>query len=218
MLFIGMGTEVFVFFISGFDRPFEKDEDEDPTEEDRVVQPGAVQMPQSVVVGGTAGEGATGAMFVGQPVTAAVPGGISAQELAAQAAGAQQMLQTVTAANQEMLNAAQATYAPEVEEALTAYVDQLKELTRVLGQVADKAARMTQDSVEMENLNRTLTGINTIYEMQLKSVSMQIGTIDRINDQTKKLAEQIEELNGVYGRMIKALTVNMKNASAGIGE
>jgi hypothetical protein len=38
----------------------------------------------------------------------------------------------------------------------------------------------------MEQLNRTLTGINTIYEMQLKSISTQVGTIDQINDQTRK--------------------------------
>ena len=70
----------------------------------------------------------------------------------------------------------------------------------------------------MENLNRTLSGINRIYELQLKGVSSQVGTIDQINEQTRRLAAQIEELNGVYGRMIKALTVNMKNAGAAISE
>ena len=65
----------------------------------------------------------------------------------------------------------------------------------------------------MNNLNRTLTGINTVYELQLKSVSKQIGSIDRINEQTHHMAEQIEELNGIYARMIKALTVNMKNTA-----
>ena len=59
-------------------------------------------------------------------------------------------------------------------------------------------------------MNRTLTSINSIYEMQLRSVSSQIGTIDQINAQTKRLAEQIEELNQVYARMLEALKVNMK--------
>ena len=68
---------------------------------------------------------------------------------------------------------------------------------------------LTQDSDEMLNLNRTLTGINTIYEMQLRSVSQQVGTIDQINEQTRRMAAQIEELNAVYARMIEALTVNM---------
>jgi hypothetical protein len=59
----------------------------------------------------------------------------------------------------------------------------------------------------MENLNRTLTGICKVYEMQLKSASSQIGTIDDINEQTKKMAEQIQELNRIYTRMIEALQV-----------
>ena len=68
----------------------------------------------------------------------------------------------------------------------------------------------------MENLNRTLTGINTIYEMQLKSISTQVGTIDQINEQTRKMARQIEDLNAIYDRMIKALTINMvQDQSAG---
>ena len=33
MLFIGMGTEVFVFFISGFDRPYSMKEDEESDDE-----------------------------------------------------------------------------------------------------------------------------------------------------------------------------------------
>jgi methyl-accepting chemotaxis protein len=108
-----------------------------------------------------------------------------------------------------MLANAQAANAPEVEDAIEAYVDQLSQLTEVLGKVREQASRMTQDSEEMINLNRTLTGINTIYEMQLKSVSQQVGTIDQINDQTRKMAQHIEELNAVYARMIEALTVNM---------
>ena len=59
----------------------------------------------------------------------------------------------------------------------------------------------------MENLNRTLTGICKVYEMQLKSASSQIGTIDEINEQTKRLAQQITELNAIYTRMIEAMSV-----------
>ena len=62
----------------------------------------------------------------------------------------------------------------------------------------------------MANLNRTLTAINKTYELHFKSISQQVGTIEQINEQTRMLAKQIEELNGVYGRMIQALTVNMR--------
>ena len=45
--------------------------------------------------------------------------------------------------------------------------------------------------------------------MQLKSASAQIGTIDDINEQTKKMAAQIAELNKIYSRMIEAITAKM---------
>ncbi len=46
--------------------------------------------------------------------------------------------------------------------------------------------------------------------MQLKGASQQIGTIDQINDQSRRMAQQIEQLNAIYARMIEAMTVNMK--------
>ena len=98
---------------------------------------------------------------------------------------------------------------PDMTEATNAYVEELKKLTEVLERVSEQSRRLTTDSEEMENLNRTLTGICKVYEMQLKSASAQIGTIDEINDQTKKMAGQIAELNRIYKRMIEAMTVNM---------
>ena len=109
---------------------------------------------------------------------------------------------------------AENTANPEIGDVTQNYVEKLKELTEVLTNVVEQSRKMTTDSEEMNNLNRTLTGINTVYELQLKNISSQIGTIDQINEQTRKMAKQIEELNGVYSRMIKALTVNMKNAAA----
>ena len=100
---------------------------------------------------------------------------------------------------------------PEMEEATSNYVDELNKLTEMLGKVADQSQRLTRDSEEMENLNRTLTGICKVYEMQLKGASAQIGTIDQINEQSRKMADQIAELNRIYARMIEAMTANMKN-------
>ena len=99
--------------------------------------------------------------------------------------------------------------SPELEEATSNYVDELKKLTEMLSKVSDQSQRLTRDSEEMENLNRTLTGICKVYEMQLKGASAQIGTIDQINEQSRKMAEQIAELNRIYARMIEAMTVNM---------
>ena len=280
MLFIGMGTEVFVFFISGFDRPFDMKADNELAEDfvdleelERLKAAGGEGVQPVIIGGGGAvgidGEGAPvsggtvvagggggtviiggggapagGTVIIGGggsgvvsdgtiPVAATTEGvgsvsggiiagggvagpGLSAEDAANLAAAAQaaasvagSVANGLPAGAEGMLANAQAANAPEVEDAIEAYVDQLQQLTDVLGRVREQASRMTQDSEEMVNLNRTLTGINTIYEMQLKSVSQQVGTIDQINEQTRRMAAQIEELNAVYARMIEALTVNM---------
>ena len=103
--------------------------------------------------------------------------------------------------------------SPELAEAQSRYVEELKKLTETLQKVSEQSERLTRDSEEMENLNRTLTGICKVYEMQLKSASQQIGTIDQINDQSRHMAQQIEQLNSIYARMIEAMTVNMKGVS-----
>ena len=96
-----------------------------------------------------------------------------------------------------------------MQEATKAYVEQLTELTETLKEVAEQSARLTRDSEEMENMNRTLTGINRFYEMQLKSVGTQPATIDEVNEQTKKLAAQLQELNEVYTKMVEALKMKI---------
>ncbi len=92
-----------------------------------------------------------------------------------------------------------------MELATTTYVDRLNELNDMLLKVAAQSERLTTDSQEMENLNRTLTGIAKVYEMQLKGASQQIGAIDEINAKTRKMVEQIEQLNVMYARMIEAM-------------
>jgi predicted RNase H-like nuclease (RuvC/YqgF family) len=116
-----------------------------------------------------------------------------------------------------IIDTAQAAANPEIEEVSHEYVEKLKVLTETLENVEKQLARLTTDSEEMTNLNRTLTGINTVYELQLKGVSQQVGSIEQINEQTRRMAQQIEELNGMYARMIQALTINMKNASNQVG-
>jgi archaellum component FlaC len=95
----------------------------------------------------------------------------------------------------------------ELKEATSNYIDELNRLTEMLAEVSAQSQRLTRDSEEMENLNRTLTGISRVYEMQLKSASSQIATIDEINEQTRRMAEQIQELNKIYARMIEAMQI-----------
>ena len=167
-LFLGMGTEVVVFFLSAFDRPFDKttdgmELDTHMKKSEDVVQPATVANVATVAP-----------KVPGSPVSKVIPSSNS-----------------------------------ELEAATNGYVDELKRLTDTLSKVSEQSQKLTTDSEEMENLNRTLTGICKVYEMQLKSASSQIGTIDEINEQTRKMASQIAELNKIYARMIGAMTQKM---------
>ena len=102
-----------------------------------------------------------------------------------------------------------------MKEAAENYVEELKTLTETLARVSEQAEHMTRDAKEMDNLNRTLTGINTIYEMQLKSISTQVGTIDQINEQTRKMAPSDRRIERHLQPYDSALTVNMKHTPGG---
>lgn len=235
MLYLGMGTEVIVFFLSAFDRPFDKTADgmdlaihsEEENEGEAASGGVQVQGGGTVIIGGgfvgggavesgnsgktgissvdTDGSGETGisgetiigggGVVGGGVVGGGVVGGLAGSPVA-QSADASWIQQ-----QQEL--------SPEMEEATTNYVAELNRLTEMLAKVSEQSARLTRDSEEMENLNRTLTGICKVYEMQLKGASAQIGTIDQINEQSRRMAEQIGELNKIYARMIEAMTANM---------
>ena len=227
-LFLGMGTEVFVFFISAFDRPFDKtadgrdlpthvedaEEDEDGAEATDHV---TMQAPQAVIIGGSGVIHAGGGVAVGQP-------GGAASQLAAAADGLQPSGSVQIVGGSAAGVVGQSVVTPvvtgtaeneEMVQAQSDYVDELKRLVETLGKVNEQSSRLATDSLEMENLNRTLTGISRVYEMQLKSASQQISTIDQINEQSKKMAQQIEQLNQIYSRMIEAMTLNMQTRNPG---
>jgi gliding motility-associated protein GldL len=83
---------------------------------------------------------------------------------------------------------------------------------------------------QMQALDRNVSGLNTIYEIQLKSVSSQLDSIDRVNrgikdirdmyeksaaqsahycEETERMARYMQQLNSVYEKMITAMTINM---------
>ena len=202
MLFIGMGTEVFVFFISAFDRPFDKTQDGRELATDSQLAAEALAEEQGGAAEGTVIIGASVMPNVagGQPIPAvasvSAPASVSASASAPMSA---------TATAPTPAPAVTPETAQAMEEATTTYVDRLNELNELLLKVGAQTERITTDSEEMENLNRTLTGIARIYEMQLKSASQQINTQDEINEQTRKMAAQIAELNSIYARMIDAM-------------
>ena len=204
-LFLGMGTEVFVFFISAFDRPFDKTTD--GMELDTHVKTGdelPEESAQATIIGGNGGTIIIGGGGTGSSMP--MPSVEDAPVVDTEAIAAVSSSVTTMAGGSAV---ALPQVNPELEEATTNYVDELKRLTEMLSRVSAQSERLAHDSEEMENLNRTLTGITKVYEMQLKSASAQIGTIDEINEQIKKMASQILELNKIYARMIEAMTAKM---------
>lgn len=256
MLFLGMGTEVFVFFLSAFDRPFDKTADgrDIPTHiTEEYLETGKVTYDTNNSVAGSQPVSGShpvsgDAVVVGQPIVFA-PGATASQGIASAATSESTASSPVSAAAssvsasssddkdanvavQQSQSAAvqqpvagstawvggQQQITPEMEEAQNNYVEELKKLVETLEKVNEQSSRLTRDSEEMENLNRTLTGISKVYEMQLKGASQQIGTIDQINEQSRKMAQQIEQLNKIYTRMIEAMTVNMRAAAPHVSE
>ena len=246
MLFAGMGTEVFVFFLSAFDRPFDKTADgrdipthvtEDYLETGEVTygenEGTPVSGGQTIIIGGgsfgggaglsaasssvAGSEQGEGAEQIDESVAAAVAPGAGFSENGAAVAGATMTGGSVAggsiAGGNTAWVAGQQGVTPEMADAQNNYVEELKKLVETLEKVNEQSTRLTRDSEEMENLNRTLTGISKVYEMQLKGASQQIGTIDQINEQSRKMAQQIEQLNKIYARMIEAMTVNMRAAA-----
>ena len=253
MLFIGMGTEVVVFFISAFDRPFDKttidmtldnhmEEGELVADGTNVAGTAGVAGVANVVSGsgpaiiapsvaGTAGNKTSGpaevsgisggTVIIGNGVIGggAAPAAAKTPDVAPATASTDDEAKPAVSqpAGGVITTAVTGAPAPAVsqetadamEEVTQAYIDRLNELNETLEKVSALSERLSIDSEEMENLNRTLTGIARVYEMQLKSASQQITTQDSINEQTSIMANKIKELNGIYSRMIEAMTVNM---------
>ena len=239
ILFVSMITEVLVFFISGFEKTYEKVPSTEnaaaPVGGQAIVVAGGTPLPEGAEVpegpiviggGGPAVIGGGGPAVIGggvinaggpiDPDALAAGTGLSAA--AANLAAAGQAAAQAQLALEQIQNGSPAVDADQIkatdpaaiEEAITNYAEVLQELTDVFTRVKKQAERMSTDSEEMENLNRSITGIATVYELQLRNISKQVSTIEQIDEQTRRMAQQIEELNSVYARMIKALTVNMK--------
>lgn len=223
MLFFGMGTEVVVFFLSAFDRPFDKTADgmDLPSHvSEEYLDANESKVANNVAPNQTHTNDAQQLVNIAQQQVNTAQQQVNtplqqANDAVATTVGAPNVAQSSPA----MVEATPAMAAPQaspmlgtvdVAEATSRYIDELNKLTETLEKVSQQSARLTRDSEEMENLNRTLTGISKVYEMQLKSASQQIGTIDQINDQSRRMAQQIEQLNAIYARMIEAMTVNMK--------
>lgn len=103
------------------------------------------------------------------------------------------------------------------------------EIERLRQEISDNSGDYVE---QMQTLNRNIQGLNTIYEIQLKSVSSQLDAIDRVNkgikemsamyetilsqssrycEESEKMTQYMEQLNQVYEKMLRAMTVNMSS-------
>lgn len=229
LLSLGMGTEVLMFMLTAFDRPpreykwenvFPVFDTENP--DDRpdfasgtgVVMGGGVQAPANIQA----------------PVLS-------------QNASPGEIMDTVSDATRLYL--AQITDMTNELRRLQATTASLNEVSDVLLQsykaITDNSQQITASSTgyveQMQALNRNISGLNTIYEIQLKGVSSQLDAIDRVNtglkdirdmwvksstqsarycEETEKMARYMQQLNSVYEKMITAMTINMYRPMGGI--
>ena len=229
LLSLGMGTEVLMFMLTAFDRPpreykwenvFPVFDTENP--DDRpdfasgtgVVMGGGVQSPANIQA----------------PVLS-------------QNASPGEIMDTVSDATRLYL--AQITDMTNELRRLQATTASLNEVSDVLLQsykaITDNSQQITASSTgyveQMQALNRNISGLNTIYEIQLKGVSSQLDAIDRVNtglkdirdmwvksstqsarycEETEKMARYMQQLNSVYEKMITAMTINMYRPMGGM--
>ena len=228
LLSLGMGTEVLMFILSAFDKPASSYHWED------VFPVLASRDPEERPDFGKGG-GAT------------IIGGINLSEADTQSLS--DSIQKMSAAADQLSRMAELTDATQQYlsqlAAISSQMEQLRAATESLTQVSntllgsyqsitshsDGLSEQSSGYVEqMEALNRNISGLNTIYEIQLKSISSQLDNIDRVNNgiknisrmyesamgdsdryckESEKMTQYIQQLNSVYEKMITAMTINM---------
>ena len=264
LLSVGMGTEVLMFVLTAFDKP-EKEyhwEEVFPVlasnnPEDRPDFNGG----GGIVIGGAGGAGgegydggdinisvaeAKGAVGLPQGVNLSEEDTLSLSESIAKMAAASDQLSRMaelTDATQQYLS--QMAGISEQMQKLQATTTALNEVSETLlgsyRAITDNSTNISESSTgyvdQMQALNRNISGLNTIYEIQLKSISSQLENIDRVNrglkdirdmyeksaaesahycDETEKMARYMKQLNNVYEKMVKAMTVNMYRPMPGM--
>lgn len=243
LLCIGMGTEVLMFILTAFDRPPREYRWEDvfPVLQSRDPE----DRPD---FGGTGGNllinGTINASDIAGSQTAATSGTVT---VSAPTQASSPVASVPTRPEITDLNSVTQDYMARMSE-IASTMEQLRDTTAALNEVSkvllDSYRAITENSegisssstgyvTQMEDLNRNIGGLNTIYEIQLKSVSSQLDSIDRVNrgikdirdmyekssqqsaryyEESEKMARYMQQLNQVYEKMIHAMTVNMYRA------
>ncbi len=247
LLSIGMGTEVLMFVLTAFDRPPREYEwekvypqlDSDDQGRDTAETPqDAEDTAAEDASGSEAPHTAAGVVYVGgysgpQPAAVAQP---AAQPAAQPETPADVATATQAYIEQMAATTAQMQQLQQSTEALNKVSEILLESYRAITENSENITRSSQGYVQqMGDLSHNIQGLNTIYEIQLRSISSQLDSIDRVNqgikdirdmyeksasqssrycEETEKMARYMQQLNAVYEKMITAMTINMYNPAA----
>lgn len=155
-LFLGMGTEVFVFFISAFDRPFDKTADgmnlqtdgthpemqHDNTDEEFEVPADMLDFQHQ------------------EPVPVSVE---------------------------------------DVKKSLDRQIENVNALSPYL-----------PDDKESQDLKKRIVALHEVYGEMLLKASSQLSTIEKVDKEFKIMAAYMSELNSIYGKMLDAVKVKVK--------
>lgn len=258
ILFISMITEACVFFISAFERPNNEYHWEDvfpvlksknPLDRPDFAKGGsaeeAMQLGINGNISGQINVGADAAASLGLNVTEEDTKNLSdsikklsgaAEQISKMAElteATQKYLEQISSVSDKMANFS------EVTSSLTEVSNTLLSSYKGLADNPEDGTQNSRNYIEqMDALNRNIAGLNTAYEMQLKSISTQMENIERINaglnriremyegsvvdssvfrSETEKMTQQLSQLNQVYGRLLQAMTVNMYAPQQGAG-
>lgn len=251
LLCIGMGTEVLMFILTAFDRPPKEYHWEDvfpelDNKDSETTGRRAIGGGGTVYVGGGNGNAAYAGDAAAREAVG-LPAGIEISEDDRLALS--ESIQRMSTAAEQLSKMAELTTATQdylaQMAAISTQMEQLRQTTESLNAVSnvllesyraitENSSSITENSRgyidRMSDLNRNLGGLNTIYEIQLKSVSTQLESIDRVNrgikdirdmyeksasqsarycEETEKMARYMQQLNQVYEKMLHAMTINM---------
>ena len=232
LLSIGMGTEVLMFVLTAFDRPPRDYNWEDvfpvlasKNPEDRPDFSGGSQPVTFVTDTDLESVPARVAAPSVTPVAPVAAAPVSVEGASEQFAGELSGI------------AAQMAELKATTEALNNVSRTLLDSYRAITDNSDNLSANSAGYVEqMQALNRNIAGLNTIYEIQITSVSSQLDAIDRVNrgikdichmyensalqssrycEESEKMTLYMQQLNQVYEKMLRAMTINM--GAAGVG-
>ena len=227
LLCVGMGTEIAMFLLTAFDRPPKEPNWEEivpalsgkkADEVDSLTIVDDSGNPENI--GGSSALPA-GAILVG--------GGSSAGGNVILGGNVAQLEGELTEATEELSNVA------NLAEATTRFVDAIEGISKQMGELHETLTSGSEGYAEhIKDLNRNLAGLNTIYEIQLKSISGQLDAIDRVNkglkdirdmyeksaadsarycEESEKMTQYMQQINAMYARMISAMSIQMPQAA-----